>query len=252
MNPNSLTLTGFGAYVRKEFREWWQRRAALTTFIVVAALGTIGTLSMRIDQLAGGVPDVADLQSTASVLGAKFEDWVLFASIFATIGIFIQERTTGTLAWTVSKPISRSAVLLAKWLVAVVVLGISTVVLPLAVSVAVATWSYGSLPDLAVVARFGLVLLAVPTFFVALDLAFATRLNSQAGVAAIAFAVFGAPYLIGGFLPAVAEAWPSSIGAMAGSVATGAAPNLVTVGVWAVAIVGLGVGAVVAFNREDL
>jgi hypothetical protein len=86
----------------------------------------------------------------------------------------------------------------------------------------------------------------------ALNLAIASRLNSQAGVAAIAFAVFGTPYLIDGFLPAVAEAWPSSIGAMAGSVATGAAPSLVTVGAWALAVVGLGVGAVVTFNREDL
>jgi ABC-type transport system involved in multi-copper enzyme maturation permease subunit len=246
------TFNNFRPFLRKELAEWWQRRAALITFAVVAALGTIGTLATRIDELQGGVPQAGMLDPTANVLAAKFPDWILFAAIFASIGILAQERATGTLAWTLSKPISRSSVLLAKWTAAVIVLATFGLALPLAVSVAVATWAYGAMPDLGSVAAFGLVLAGVPAFFVALNLTVATRLGSQAGIAAIAFAVYAAPYLFGSFLPAIAELWPTSIGLVAASVATGSAPNVASVAGWAAAVLGLVVVGVLVLDREDL
>lgn len=245
-------LYGFRPFFRKEVSEWLQRRAALVTFLVVAALGIVGTLATRIDELAGGVPTAAELDPTTNVLGAQFDQWILFAGIFASIGMLITERVTGTLAWTLSKPVSRTSVLLAKWIGAVVMLAVFGVILPLAVSVAVATWSYGSLPDLATVARFGLVLLGLPAFFVALNLALATRIDSQAAVAAIAFGVVGAPYLIGAFVPGVAEVWPTTIAAMAAPFAIGEPASLPTVASWAIALVAIGTAGLLVFNREDM
>jgi hypothetical protein len=92
----------------------------------------------------------------------------------------------------------------------------------------------------------------VPPFFVALNLAVATRLNSEAGIAAIAFGVFGAPYLIGAFAPQIVELWPTSVAAIAGGFAVSEALNATTLASWALSIVTLGALAVVAFNREDL
>jgi hypothetical protein len=126
------------------------------------------------------------------------------------------------------------------------------VALPLATSTLVATLAYGTGPDFGAVARFGFVLLGVPAFFIALNLAVATRLNSQAGIAAIAFAIFGLPYLFGGFFPVLVEFWPTSIGAMAGAVAMGEAPQLATVAGWALALGGLGAASLVSLGREDL
>jgi ABC-2 type transport system permease protein len=248
----TFPLHGFTPFLRKELSEWWQRRAALITFLVVSGLGIVGTLAIRIDELAGGVPTAAMLDPTANVLGAQFHQWILFAGIFASIGMLISERASGTLAWTLSKPVSRSSVLLAKWVAAVVMMGIFAVILPLAVSVAIATWSYGSVPDLAAVARFGLVLLGLPAFFVALNLAVATRIDSQAAVAAIAFAVVGAPYLLVAFLPSVAELWPTTIADMAAPFATGEPANLPTVASWAIALVASGVVGLLLINREDM
>jgi hypothetical protein len=64
--------------------------------------------------------------------------------------------------------------------------------------------------------------------------------------------VAATPYFIGSFLPAVAELWPSSIGVMAGAVASGSAPNVPTLASWAVALVAVGVGGLLVFDREDL
>jgi len=252
MIATGTALQGLRPSVRKELLEWWQRRAAVITFGAVSGLGILGTLATRIDESMGGVPTPAMLAPTANVLGAQFDLWILVAGIFASIGMLTQERSSGTLAWTLSKPVSRASVLLAKWIAAVVVLGVAAVALPLALSVAVATWSYGAVPDIAAIAAYGLALLGLPAFFVALNLALATRINSQAGIAAIAFAVLAVPYFVGGFLPAVAEAWPTSIGAMAGAVATGSAPNAPTVAGWAIGLVGAGLIGLLVFNREDL
>jgi ABC-2 type transport system permease protein len=243
---------GFTPFMAKELREWWRRRAALVTFVAVSVLGAIGTLATRFDELAGGVPDAGMLDPTANVLGAQFDQWIVLAAIFGSIGLLTTERASGTLAWTLSKPLSRNALLLSKWLAAVAVMAVAAITLPLLVSVGIATWAYGSVPDLATIATFGLLLAAAAAFIVALNLALATRIDSQAGIAAIAFAVFAAPYLIGSLLPPLAAWWPTAIGAVAGDVAAGAPMDARTVIGWATGILVAGVIGALVLNREDL
>jgi ABC-2 type transport system permease protein len=243
---------GFRPILSKELHEWWARRAALVIFLAVAALGAIGTLATRIDETAGGVPDPAMLASTANVLNAKFDQWVVMAAILGTIGLLTAERGSGTLAWTLSKPVSRTALLGAKWTGAVMVTAVAAVALPLLVSVGIATVAYGGVPDIATVATFGLLLVAAAAFFVALDLALATRIDSQAGIAAIALAFFAAPFLLAGVLPALAVWWPTSIGVAAVDVASGAPLEVGTVLGWAAGLIVVGVLGAIALDREEL
>jgi ABC-type transport system involved in multi-copper enzyme maturation permease subunit len=252
MNAEKRPLQGFWPFFWKEISEWWKGRGALTTAVVLSALGTLGTLATRIDELAGGIPTAAELDPTRNILGAQFQQWIVFASIFASIGMLIKERDSGTLSWTLSKPVSRSALLLAKWLAGPVMLTIFGLVIPLAWSMAVATFAYGSLPDLGAIATMGGWMVAIPAFVVALNLALATRVQSQAGIAAIGFGVALAPYLASTFLPIVAELWPTSMAQMAILVADGDAPNLPTVTSWAVTLVVIGFGGLLVFSREDL
>ena len=247
-----LHTQGFRAFLIKEFREWWRRRAALVTVVAVSVLGAIGTLATRIDEWAGGVPTSAQLDPTANVLGAQFDQWVMMAAIFGSLGLVTTERATGTLAWTLSKPISRSAVLIAKWVAGVIVLAIAAVAIPLGVSVAIATVAYGGVVDTTTIATFGLCLVAVAAFIVALDLALATQLDSQAGIAAIAFAVFAAPYLIGSIAPSLAAWWPTAIRSLAGVIASGSALELGTLLGWAGSMVVAGAAGMLIFDREDL
>jgi ABC-type transport system involved in multi-copper enzyme maturation permease subunit len=252
MTATQPRLVGFRPFLRKELTEWWQRRAALITFVIVAALATLGTLAARIDLAGGDTPDPGMLDATVSILGSKLDQWVTMAAIFASIGLLTHERATGTLGWTLSKPISRSSLLLAKWTAAVLTLALCSVILPLTWMVAVATFAYGSVPDLAAVARFGGLLIALPALFVALELALATRLDSQAGIAATALAVAFAPYLIASFLPSLVELWPSAIAGVATAVALAEPVNLSTVASWALTIAVVAVLGLWTFNREDL
>jgi ABC-type transport system involved in multi-copper enzyme maturation permease subunit len=253
MTARRPALPGFGPFLRKELAEWWQRRAILAVFGVVTLMGLVGTLATRIDQWLGGtVPTAAQLDPTRNVLGAQFDQWILFVAIFATIGLLIVERSSGTLAWTMSKPISRTSLLATKWLVGVAMLALFGLFLPLGISAAVATWSYGAVPDLARVATLGLLLIALPAFYAALNLALSTRLNSQAGVAAIGVGVALVPLLFGGFLPVLAELWPTSMSAVAIAAANGEGTHLPTVVSWLLVVVALAIGGLAVFAREDL
>jgi hypothetical protein len=107
-------------------------------------------------------------------------------------------------------------------------------------------------PDIAAVARYGGVLIALPAFFVAFNLALATRLNSQAGIAAIAMAVAFAPYILVSFLPSLAELWPSSIGAVAAAIAIGEPVNGAAVASWALTLLVAAAVGLWIFNREDM
>jgi ABC-type transport system involved in multi-copper enzyme maturation permease subunit len=252
MNATKRPLQGFWPFFSKEISEWWKGRGALTTALVLGALGTLGTLSTRIDELAGGVPTAIELDPTRNILGAQFQQWIVFASIFASIGMLIKERDSGTLAWTLSKPVSRSALLLAKWLAGTMMLTIFGLAIPLAFNVGVATWAYGSLPDLGAVATMGAWMIAIPAFVVALNLALATRVESQAAIAAIGFGIALAPYLFNAVAPVIAELWPTSMAQMATLVASGDAPYLPTVTSWAAALMVVGIGGLFIFSREDL
>ncbi len=252
MTASIAPQPGFRPFLRKELQEWWLRRAALVTFVTVAAMGTVGTLATRIDEAAGGVPTAEMLNATVNIFNARFDQWVLMAGIFASIGMLVPERASGTLAWTLSKPVSRTSVLLAKWSAAVLMLALFAVVLPLAWMVGVATLSYGNVPDLAAIARYGGVLIALPALFVALNLALATRLDNQAGIAAISFGVAFAPYLLSAFGPSIADLWPSSIATVAGALAIGEPANGLTVVSWGLTVVVLGLAGLWIFNREDM
>ncbi len=253
MNDKITPLAGFRPFLRKELFEWWKRRAALATFAAVGAFGIIGTLDTRIEEwVEGGTPAAAALDPTVNVLTAQFENWVAFAAIFASIGILIQERSTGTLAWTLSKPVSRNAMLLAKWTGGVVMLTIFAILLPLAISVGVATIAYGSVPDLVAVAKLGGLLVALPAFFVALNLALATRLNSQAAIAAIGIGILAVPLFFGGFLPIIADVWPTQMAPLAVAMAGGEAAHLSIIASWAAVVLVLGAGGLLVFSREDM
>ncbi len=251
MTPNSARPLGFGPFLRKELQEWL-RRPAVITFVVMAALGTLGTLAARIDQAAGGEPTPEMLNATASILGSQFQQWVLMAAIFASIGMLANERLAGTLAWTVSKPISRRSVLLAKWAAGVTMLTLFGIVLPLGWMAVVATIAYGGAPDVLVVARFGLALAAIPAFLVAFNLAVATKLDNQAGIAVIALTVAFAPSLLEAFAPGLAEAWPTAIGRIATTIALGETVSSLSLAGWAAAIAIVGLAGLWTFERQDL
>jgi ABC-type transport system involved in multi-copper enzyme maturation permease subunit len=166
------------------------------------------------------------------------------AAIFAVMSLIIGERESGTLAWTASKPVSRSAIWLAKFAVAIAVLWIAAGLVPLAATVALVVALYGPLPWLPVVMMAIGMGLAI-TLFVAVALATSTILTSQAAVAAIAIGVMFLPQLLGLLVPP--QFVPSSILQWAVLAGVGEPPGFVTPIVWVVSIAGL-----VAFSMRQM
>ena len=248
-------LLGLGAFTRKELLEWLKSWRAVILLAVTTAMMVLSTLSARLAELSTRgtshpLPPGISFDPTTNVL-VKWPEWVFFFAIIFSVSLFVVERDRGTLAWTLSKPLSRTALLIGKWTAARVVFTVFGIVLPMGASVAAATIAYG-VPDLGEVAVATALLAATPAFFIALTLALGTVLPSQPPVAGIAVAAAIAPGLIGSLVPGVAEALPPSIGPWAVAAAMGGpAPEITPIG-WAVGTIAAAVFGIVMLRRADL
>jgi ABC-2 type transport system permease protein len=245
---------GFGTVLRKELTEWMRGRAALIVALVSLASAIFTTLIPFVVQASGQAnagPALSMDPTTNVLLGWKGGQTVAVIAILATMALVSAERDRGTLAWNLTNPVSLASVLAAKFVAAVLVVGTAAVIVPLAVSVAVAAIAYGALPNLSTVALFGGLFLTLPVFYVGLTVALGTFVKATAGVAGIAFLVMFVPAIFGGLLPIVTEISPTSIGTWALATATGTPASSLTLAGWLVSMVVLVIGAKLVFDRQE-
>jgi ABC-type transport system involved in multi-copper enzyme maturation permease subunit len=202
-SPSGL-LPGFGALVRRELKEWRRARRSWMVFIFSALFLTLASLNnWLISVLPGDVTEGAEppvLDPLINLLSPVSTHVFVIAAIFAVIALITAERESGTLAWTASKPVSRSAIWMAKLVSASAVMWILAAVLPLAATVAVVVVLYGAVPVTTIVAvAIGMAMIIV--LYVAVALAASTVVTSQAAVAAITLAVLWFAPMLGAFLP---------------------------------------------------
>jgi ABC-type transport system involved in multi-copper enzyme maturation permease subunit len=259
IEPTTRRRTGSGMFLgfttvfRKELTEWLRGPKAL----IVAGLSIAGAVFMTLIPfmaVASGEAEAAGLTSmdpTANVLVGWTGQSVILIAVVATMAIISTERDRGTLAWSLTNPVSPTSILIAKLLAAATVLSVAAVLLPMAVSVCLATVVYGGVPDLAVISTFGLLFLALPVFCVALTIALGTGIKSTAGVAGAAFVAVLVPQVVGGLLPIVGQLSPTSIGTWALAVAKGDPASALTPVAWIVSMVVLVVGSIVVFDRQE-
>jgi ABC-2 type transport system permease protein len=245
---------GFGTVLRKELTEWMRGRAAVIVALVSLASAIFTTLIPFVVQASGQANQgpALSMDPTANVLlGWKGGQTVAVIAILATMALLSAERDRGTLAWNLTNPVSPASVLAAKFFAAVLVVGAAAVIIPLAVSVAVATIAYGAVPNLGTVALFGALFLTLPVFYVGLTAALGTFVKATAGVAGIAFLVMFVPAIFGGLLPIVTEVSPTSIGTWALATATGAPASNLTLAGWLVSMGVILIGAKLVFDRQE-
>ncbi len=253
-------LLGLRNVIRKDLSEWLHARRPWIVLGVTTFVFALAAANARITEWAArsfpadpadGPAKVLSVQPLDNVLFALGTQFIALAVIFATMSLLLAERDSGTLAWTISKPVSRTSVLASKWLTATLVLWVVAVIIPLTVTTALVTVLYG-LPDLATVIALGLTLVTVPAFFVAVALAAATVVPSQAAVGAIGIAVLAAPLIVGGVVPVLAPFFPGSIFDWSVAISTGGPASLVTPVAWLVGLVVLLVLARWRMNAMDL
>ena len=246
-------LAGIGALLRKDTTEWLRGRRAWVVLAVSALFMTLTAANGAIvSRLAATLPEGADVGAVSlapldNLLAAVGAQVFVFAAILAVSSLLVSERQAGTLAWVASKPVSRRAIWVSKWLSATAVLGLTAVALPLAATTGVVVALYG-VPDPAAVAGLAVGMLAVVAFFAAVGLALGTILPGSASVTAAGFGVFALAPVLSGILPFdVAPYLPTSILTWAAGLATGMPVPAVTpvaFGAAMVAVVALGLGRI--------
>lgn len=254
--PRGGPLLGFGTVFHKEVQEWFRGRRGLVVGLSALGIALFTVLIpfvVKATDAMGTAPDFS-MDPTDNVLLGWATGTVTFQAflvVLATLGLMTVERDRGTLAWSLTNPVSRTALLLAKWAATVVVLGLISILLPLGFQVAVAYVAYGGLADIPVVLTFAALYLAVPAFYVAVTLAAGTFITSTAGVAGIGFVVMFLPSLIGPLVPGLADISPTSVHSWAFAVVTGAPVNWALPIATAIVVGAIGVSAKLAFDRQD-
>jgi ABC-2 type transport system permease protein len=110
--PERGWLQGLGNLTRRENQRWWGTRRWITQ-IVIWALIVNGLLAMILIN-AVNTPGQSSLDEAVTI-------FYLFIGLGAGVGVailgqeaLVQERQTGTAAWVLSKPVSRSAFVVSK------------------------------------------------------------------------------------------------------------------------------------------
>ncbi len=244
---------GFGTFFRKELQEWFRGNRALVVGAVAIAAGIFTTL---IPFIAGAAGDTSEpplsMDPTVNVLLGWGGQTMAILSLLTSMALLSGERDRGTLAWSLTQPVSPTSILAAKWLAAVLVIAIVAVIVPLAISSGIATVLYGGVPDLASVGIFALAYITVPAFYVTLTLSLGTFVKSTAGIAGIGFLVMFLPQMIGALVPVVAEASPTAIGDWAMHIATGTPASMLTLAGFIASMAILVIGAKLVFDRQEV
>lgn len=234
-------LPGFGGLLRKELTEWRRGRRTWIVLLISAAFMTLTALNTW---LQANLPDEATEGAPAPILdpfmnlltGVSSQIFVV-AAIFAVMAIITAERDSGTLAWTASKPVSRSAIWLSKFVASTAVLWVVAAIIPLAATAALVLALYGPLPVLPVLI-VGVGMGMAIALYVAVALAASTVATSQAAVAGIAIGFIFLPQFVGLVVPNM-ELLPQSILEWSMLTAAGEAAGAVTLVSWAVAVAAL-------------
>lgn len=242
-------LPGLGGLIRKEFTEWRRSRRIWVVFLISALFMTLTALNTWLqsvlpeEALEGAAAPVVDPLTIVvqSVSGQIF----VVAAIFAVMALITAERESGTLAWTASKPVSRSGIWLAKFGVSSTVLWIAAGIVPVAATVALVLALYGPVPALPVVVMTIGAGMAI-VLYVAVGLAASTVVTSQAAVAGIAIGAMFLPQILGLLMPSP-EFLPQSILAWSVAAGVGEPAGFITPVVWAVTV-----AALVAFSLRRM
>lgn len=107
---------GLGNLLRAELHSWWGTRTWWTQAAIwIAVIDGITLMTYLGTQEAGVAPGMQESLELSMML------YSVFTGMFATVGVVILmqdavvgEKTSGTAAWVLSKPVSRSAFILSK------------------------------------------------------------------------------------------------------------------------------------------
>ena len=250
---------GFANLFRKENDRWWRTsRWMLQTVLWLVVLNGILAMGLWIVPLVR--PEAAQgLADNLELFTWAVSFCPMFAVIVITHGAIVGEKQSGTAAWILSAPVSRSAFILTKILSNVIGFFVTIIALQgLVAYLQLVLFEGGPVPLGRYLSILGLLALYL-FFYLTLTLMLGTFFDASGPVLGIAIAVavgsmFGIGGGLNGFVPGAVWFFPETLTRMASAMALGvAAPGkwpvpVVAVSLYSVAFVAL---AIWRFEREE-
>ena len=205
-------FTGFGNFFRKELQDWWKSWRFLIIIIVMSVIMLAIALFVLPNVLEherhprqGEPAPSKELMATRLLVILLNEDGpglilYIVIIILSTMGLLTVEKSTGTLAWNLTKPLGRTGLLLSKWFAATLMLWIGMCIIPLLLASVAMGVIHGVFPEMAKVVPVIAAASAWIGLWVLLSLTISLGFHSQAAVAGIMFAVWIVPNVLGGLV----------------------------------------------------
>lgn len=256
-----MAVSGFGSFLAKELTEI---RRTWRMWVVPGVILFMGLSSPIIAQITPALVTSLTGQQPGLVINVpepialdSYMQWlknltqlVLFAIIIAGGGLMTAERRSGTAVMVLTKPVSRSAFVVAKTLSETMLLAVSTVV-GAAICWALTLTLFGEAPLGALAAGTALWLLFA-AMILALVIMLSVALNSQAGAAGLALVAYLSLSFLSNWSPARSYTPAGLLHAMSETLAGGSADLLwpaLTAAAFTLLLVAL---AVAIFRRQEL
>jgi ABC-2 type transport system permease protein len=245
-------LGGFGNMLRKELGQWWGTRTWwVQTLIWVLILNGISTIVAQTESMTpnGLLQEVVQtfLPMSVGIIG--------MGTVITVQGAIVGEKQLGTAAWSISKPVSRSAFILAKTLAYAIGFFVTAILIPSTIFFfTVRALIPAQLPLIPFLYGVGLIILG-QLFYLTLTLMLGTFFSSRGPIAGIGIGFFMAGLLLKGFMPMqvlIVTPWPLP------DIAAGLALGAELPSIWPVPILATGIEIAVMtalalwrFGREE-
>jgi ABC-type transport system involved in multi-copper enzyme maturation permease subunit len=186
-------------FFQKELLEWrHEKQAAIALLILLPLLLGLASLGgMRFFSWQTGQPLPPSDLTLAGSFFASSPAWILPITLLLSIGIIPRELDQGTLAWNLTKPLSRSEFLLGKWLSHTLVIWVVGVVFTNVISFVMTAIALGwATPDLIAIVSSHITALCTIAFWVLVCILLGFILKDQAAIIATASSIAAIGFLL--------------------------------------------------------
>ncbi len=211
--------TGFGNLLDKELGSWWRTRRWLVHLLLWLAIIPGFILLISLESRRESTP-AQGLENVMQIFFQAGGFFALIGAVLVTQGAIVGERSYGTAAWVLTKPTTRKAFVLSKFVGITATFLLLSLVIPGVVTLIVSRVVWGVLPRIDHFAEAVGILALHQTFYIAITLMLGTLFSSRGPVGGLALGLWIAGNILPNFVPSwVTTAMPWTLPRAAGQIA---------------------------------
>jgi ABC-2 type transport system permease protein len=193
--------TGFGNLLDKELGSWWRTRRWIVHLLLWLGVICGFLLLIRLEGSSSGMTATRGFEESIDIFFQVGGFFGLIGAVLVTQGALVGERNSGTAAWVLTKPTTRTAFVLSKFVAITATFLFLSLVVPAIGAVIVIKLAWGQVPNAAhFLEALGIAALH-QTFYIALTLMLGTLFRSRGPVSGVALGFWIAGNIIPNFAP---------------------------------------------------